>query len=156
LARPALISARANSAVLLGITRADNRLVAVGERGIILLSYDNGASWKQVKAPVSTSHTNAHFVSAEKGWVIGHGGVVLRTDDGGETWVKQLDGIEVARLLPAVAKAKSPGSPETVAKAEQFVVQGADKPFFDVHFVDRNTGFMVGAYGLILASDNGG
>ncbi len=53
-------------------TKAGNRLVAVGERGIVLLSDDAGLNWKQVDVPVSVTLTGVQFVSPMKGWAIGH------------------------------------------------------------------------------------
>ncbi|WP_430515935.1 WD40/YVTN/BNR-like repeat-containing protein, partial [Pseudomonas fluorescens] len=61
----ALQSAKAAHSVLLAVTRAGERLVAVGERGIVLLSDDSGVSWRQAKVPVSVSLTAVQFVDAQ-------------------------------------------------------------------------------------------
>ncbi|MCX7168911.1 MAG: glycosyl hydrolase, partial [Proteobacteria bacterium] len=42
----------ATVSVLAAVARAGNRLVAVGERGIVLLSDDNGVTLRQAKVPV--------------------------------------------------------------------------------------------------------
>lgn len=153
-------SARASSRVLLAVSRAGKRLVSVGERGIILLSDDDGKTWRQAKVPVSVSLTNLRFITDTKGWAVGHGGVVLHSTDGGETWVKQLDGSRAAALaLDAVrAKVRRGGEPvrKQLAEAERLVADGPDKPFLDVHFSDENHGFVVGAYGLAFATEDGG
>lgn len=154
LARPAMISARAATSVILAVTRADKRLVAVGERGIVLLSDDNGNTWRQARTPVSVSLTNAHFPSAKLGWAVGHSGVVLASSDAGETWVKQLDGKEAAKLVLAAAKTR--GDAGKLAEAERFMADGPDKPFLDVRFADAKNGMIVGAYGLILGTMDGG
>ncbi|MEJ2467297.1 MAG: YCF48-related protein, partial [Candidatus Thiodiazotropha sp.] len=96
--RPALTSAKAEQATLLAVTRAGPRLVAAGERGIILTSDDNGASWQQAKVPTSVNLIALRFVDAKRGWAVGHMGIVLHSEDGGLTWRKQLDGVEAARL----------------------------------------------------------
>ena len=31
---------------------------------------------------------DVHFTSAQNGWAVGHGSLVLRTVDGGNTWMK--------------------------------------------------------------------
>jgi photosystem II stability/assembly factor-like uncharacterized protein len=49
LQQPAIPTAKAKRAVLLGLTRAGERLVAVGERGIVLLSDDAGVNWRQAQ-----------------------------------------------------------------------------------------------------------
>ncbi|SDH53484.1 Uncharacterized protein SAMN05216603_11029 [Pseudomonas benzenivorans] len=152
--QPALQSAKAQRSVLLAVTRAGERLVAVGERGIVLLSDDSGASWRQARVPVSVSLTAVQFVDAEHGWAVGHLGVVLHSADGGETWVKQLDGVRAAQL--ALASAEEGGDAKLLKAAEWLVADGPDKPFLDLYFSDRRHGYVVGAYGLILRTADGG
>ena len=86
------------SSLLLDVTRAGDRLVAVGERGHILYSDDNGESWAQtIKSPVSVTLTAVTFPTPKMGWAVGHEGVILHSADGGETWVKQFDGAELLK-----------------------------------------------------------
>jgi photosystem II stability/assembly factor-like uncharacterized protein len=152
--QPALQSAKAPRAVLLALSRAGERLVAVGERGIVLLSDDSGANWRQAQVPASVSLTSVQFVDAEHGWAVGHLGVVLHSADGGETWSKQLDGIQAAQL--ALAAAQQGGDAKLLKAAEWLVADGPDKPFLDLYFSDRQHGYVVGAYGLILHTRDGG
>ncbi|OHC57569.1 MAG: glycosyl hydrolase [Pseudomonadales bacterium RIFCSPLOWO2_02_FULL_63_210] len=154
LEQPALHSAKAQRSVLLALTRAGERLVAVGERGIILLSDDSGATWRQAQVPASVSLTSVQFVDAEQGWAVGHLGVVLHSADGGETWSKQLDGIQAAQL--ALASAQQGDDAKLLKAAEWLVADGPDKPFLDLNFRDRQHGYVVGAYGLILRTSDGG
>jgi len=158
--RQALISQRAGSSAMLAVARADKRLVAVGERGIILLSDDNGITWKQARVPVSISLTNVRFFTSRIGWAVGHSGVVLRSDDGGESWQKQLDGGQAAQLLRNEVAADGAGARQepqtTLADAERMAAEGPDKPFFDLHFFDENNGLVVGAFGLVMTTGDGG
>lgn len=160
LERPAMESARASNRMLLAVTRAGQRLVSVGERGIILLSDDNGNTWRQAKVPVSVSLTNVRFVTATKGWAVGHSGVVLHSADGGDTWARQLDGAQAAALVLDMAKAKAAQGGETagkqLAEAERLKAEGPDKPFLDVYFSDEKHGLIIGAYGLAFATEDGG
>ncbi|SSB98589.1 MULTISPECIES: YCF48-related protein [unclassified Pseudomonas] len=150
----ALQSAKADHAVLLAVTRAGERLVAVGERGIVLLSDDSGKHWRQARVPVSVSLTAVQFVDAEQGWAVGHMGVILHSSDGGETWVKQLDGVAAAQL--ALVSAQQGNDAKQLKDAERLVADGPDKPFLDLYFSDRRNGYAVGAYGLILRTVDGG
>lgn len=160
LQRPAQVSTRASKSVLMAVTRADRRLVAVGELGIILLSDDNGTTWRQAAAPVSVALTNVRFASAKLGWAVGHSGVVLHSSDGGETWVKQFDGKQAAQIELEAARAEArqddPVAQKRLKEAEALVGDGADKPLLDVCFTDANNGIVVGAYGLIFATRDGG
>ena len=162
LKRPAMVSAQATRSVLLDVAQAGKRLVVVGERGIVLLSDDSGARWRQAKVPVSVTLAAVRFVNAKTGWAVGHYGVVLKTDDAGESWTVQLDGIKAGELALAAAKAKAaqaPGDPKARAlltEAERLVKDGPDKPFLDLWFENETTGFVLGAFNLIFRTEDGG
>ncbi|MDI1246593.1 MAG: YCF48-related protein [Rhodoferax sp.] len=153
--RASLLNPRAGQAVLLAICRAARRVVAVGERGVVLLSDDDGKNWRQVKVPVSITLTAVQFIDAALGWAVGHAGVVLHTQDGGETWARQLDGVTAAQLALSVARGQ-PAQTDELTNAQRLVADGPDKPFLDVHFYDARRGFVAGAYGLIFGTEDGG
>ena len=95
---------RPERTVLLDVTTAGNRVVAVGERGVVVISDDAGLTWRQAKVPTSVSLTAVTFPTPKMGWAVGHSGVVLHTKDGGEIWKRQLDGVAAARLTFEAAK----------------------------------------------------
>jgi photosystem II stability/assembly factor-like uncharacterized protein len=160
LSQPALITPKAAGAAMLGLARAGQRLVAVGERGIVLLSDDQGGRWRQARVPVSVSLTAVRFVNERTGWATGHFGTVLRSDDGGESWVKQLDGVAAARLAEqAASQMARQGAPEAERLREsslRLVEEGPDKPFLDLFFANERDGFVIGAYNLIFRTRDGG
>jgi photosystem II stability/assembly factor-like uncharacterized protein len=162
LSTPAMRVPAAQKGVLIDLARAGTRLVAVGERGLVLLSDDNGQSWRQASVPVSVSLTAVQFVDAQTGWAVGHAGVVLATRDGGEHWTLQLDGVRAAQLELNAAKvdqATAANPDDALARiqtAERVVAEGADKPFLALEFVDAQYGLIVGAYGLALRTTDGG
>ncbi len=161
LAQPAQANVRAASSLQLAVSRAGTRLVSVGERGLILLSDDDGRSWRQARqVPVSVALTQVQFVSDTLGWAVGHSGVVLHSADGGETWQRQLDGVTAAKIVADNARALAAAGSDTAARhlreAEGLVQDGADKPFLGVFFADARQGWVVGAYGLALATRDGG
>ena len=158
---PARESVRAQHSLQLAVTRAGDRLVAVGERGAVLLSDDAGRSWRQAKSvPVSVALTDVYFASATHGWAVGHSGVVLHSADGGETWQRQLDGGQAAQAIlddaHRRAEAGEEGAAAAVRSAEYLVNDGPDKPFLGVRFADELHGYVVGAYGLVLQTSDGG
>ncbi|WP_435608423.1 WD40/YVTN/BNR-like repeat-containing protein [Pseudomonas knackmussii] len=154
LAQPAVLGQQALQAVLLDVIRAGDRLVAVGERGVVLLSDDNGQHWRQAPSPVSVTLTAVQFVDARHGWALGHAGAVLHSDDGGEHWSLQLDGKRAAALELQAAEAA--GEAGRIAAAQRLVADGADKPFLALSFSDAQHGLIVGAYGLALSTEDGG
>lgn len=155
LQRPAQISKRNQGMAMLAIARAGERLVSVGENGVVLLSDDTGKTWRQAKVPVSVSLTAVQFIDAKQGWATGHMGVVLHTGDGGETWIRQLDGVSAAKLILAEAQARG-ASERELADAQHLVDDGPDKPFLNLYFRDAQHGYVFGAYNLILRTDDGG
>ena len=154
LTQAAVQTPKALGAATLAVARAGKRLVAVGERGTVLLSDDSGVSWRQAQVPVQATLTAVCFADAQTGWAAGHLGVVLRSDDAGATWHKQLDGIQAAALVLQAAQAT--GDAKAIANAQRLVEEGADKPFFDLEFSDAQHGYVVGAYGLMLSTADGG
>lgn len=155
---PAAQSPLASKSLLQAVTRAGNRLVAVGQHGHIVVSTDAGATWQQASVPVSSDLTAVFFANERKGWAVGHDGVILATDDGGSTWKLQLDGKRAnqALLEDLSRKPETEASKTLLAEAKRNVEQGADKPFLDVWFADERTGYAVGAYNLIFRTDDGG
>ncbi len=65
----------------------DQRVWAVGDRGLIVHSEDGGRTWD-----AQTSRTEARLFSitfhadGQQGWAAGDGGTILKTVDGGKTW----------------------------------------------------------------------
>ncbi len=152
--RPAVISQRAAQSVLLGIAQAGNRLVAVGERGIVVVSDDNAAKWRPVPAPVSVTLTAVHFSDGKRGYAVGHSGTVLTTADGGETWTSVLDGRLAARISLAAAQAS--GNAAALRDADRLVADGPDKPLLDLLVLDARRVIVVGAYGMAYSTTDGG
>ncbi len=159
---PAQLSPLASKTLLQAVAKAGNRLVAVGQRGHIVVSSDSGKTWKQAPVPVSSDLTAVYFADGENGWAVGHDGVVLHSGNGGESWQVQLTGRMANDLLLAAMERKAAAEPASanaralLAEARRYKEQGADKPFLDVWFADAENGYIVGAYNLIFRTADGG
>lgn len=158
IAEPAQASHHASRRPLIGIATAGNRLVAVGVQGHILYSDDLGQQWTQATVPVSNDLTAVSFPTPEEGWAVGHDGVVLRSSDGGAKWSLVLEGRRAARLMLDYYQAAPAGDATSAAldESKRFVSEQGARPFLDVAFADKNNGFIVGAWGLILRTSDGG
>lgn len=154
LERTALMSPAARGAVLLGIANSGRRIVSVGERGVILISDTEGASWRQAVTPTSVTLTAVRFADAQHVLAVGHGGVVLASADGGESWQRRLDGKVAARLEVATANASN--DPAKIKAAERLLAEGPDKPLLDVLTFDAKRALVVGAYGAAFYTADGG
>ena len=164
--QPALACRRPAQSVLLDVTTAGSRVIAVGERGVIVFSDDAGQTWQQAKVPTSVSLTAVQFPTPQKGWAVGQAGVVLHSEDGGQTWTRQLDGRIAAQLALDAAQANVSASGgagagaeaarKKLADAQRLVDDGPGKPFLALHFENEQSGFVVGAYGLMFSTRDGG
>jgi len=124
---PAVRVPQAARAALLASARAGARVVAVGERGVVMLSDDHGKTFRQARdVPADVTLTSVSFVDEQQGWAVGHWGVVLATRDGGETWALQRKDVQV------------------------------DRPLFAVHFFDARNGVAVGLWSLVLVTADAG
>ena len=121
-----LILPLAKRSLLLDAQLVENAVFAVGERGHLLLSEDNGTSWTQIRVPTRATLTGVYFVDRAHGWVVGHDQVILRTQDGGKSWALVYEDAD------------------------------AESPLLDVYFQDNQHGFAIGAYGQFLETADGG
>ena len=124
---PAVHSPIAKKAEVISAAWAGERVVSVGDHGIVLLSDDQGKTYRQAKSvPVSSQLTSVSFIDSKKGWAVGHWGAILVTEDAGETWkIQRLD-------------------------------TNVDRPLFAVNFSDALHGTAIGLWSLVLSTEDGG
>jgi photosystem II stability/assembly factor-like uncharacterized protein len=159
--RPATITPRAEHGLFTSIANAGGRLVAVGEQGRIMLSDDNGMSWRQVATPTSVTLTKVRFATSQEGWAVGQMGIVLHTKDGGLTWQKQFDDIAAGKIMLSAAQAAvAAGSNATTQanlQAAQIMVQGGPNvPFLTVLPLSPQSVLIAGGFGIAFSSSDGG
>lgn len=199
---PALKAPRAAKALALNVVSQGSNVLVVGERGIVLkrdfaaadaiqrgVKDRDGRVWQQTSVPVSVNLTGAAFASDRIVFVVGHDGVILKSSDGGDSWVKVFDGVKANQQVLIAGKREMDFSqakfdafqdslPASMSKAQeaelkeleieletaQFAFEDAEagarfgpaRPMLDVWFKDENTGWVVGSYGQIFETRNGG
>ncbi len=162
---PVSAGSAAARATTSGVARLGDRLVAVGPRGLILLSTDGARNWRQVASPVATDLVTVRFVEGGAVWAVGHDGVALRSRDGGASWQRMLDGRSLLKLLQTTYDARAKEGEAGAAAVQKEVARAIGQsatpgvmpsPFLDVWFADANEGFLVGAFGLLLRTRDGG
>ncbi|WP_169986454.1 YCF48-related protein [Pseudomonas sp. WS 5146] len=122
----AIESPKAAKGLMIDVVHAGKRLVAVGDRGHILYSDDQGNTWTQAKVPTRQLLTAVYFVDDKHGWAVGHDAQILASTDGGATWVQQYQDLK------------------------------REAPLLDVWFKDAEHGLAVGAYGALIETTDGG
>ena len=116
---------RATHGLLLGIARAGTRLVAVGNAGVVLLSDDEGKTWRMAKTPNDELLAAVVFPTPTEGWVVGQDEMVLHSTDAGATWT------------------------------QQHFTENADQTLFSVVSIAPNHLFASGAYNLTMETMDG-
>lgn len=122
----AIESPKASKGLMIDVAHAGKRLVAVGDRGHILYSDDQGSTWTQAKVPTRQLLTAVFFVDDKQGWAVGHDAQILASTDGGATWAQQYQDLK------------------------------REAPLLDVWFKDTSHGLAVGAYGALIETNDGG
>ncbi|WLH93082.1 YCF48-related protein [Pseudomonas sp. FP453] len=122
----AIESPKAAKGLMIDVVHAGKRLVAVGDRGHILYSDDQGATWTQAKVPTRQLLTAVFFVDDKQGWAVGHDAQILASTDGGATWTQQYQDLK------------------------------RESPLLDIWFNNANHGLAVGAYGALIETTDGG
>jgi photosystem II stability/assembly factor-like uncharacterized protein len=105
----------------------EEQSVIVGDRGQILVTHGTYKNlWSPRDSKTTEMLTSLSFVDDKHGWAAGHGGIIIHTQDGGESWEVQRE-----------------ASPQNL-------------PLFDIQFVSREIGYASGAYDTLLKSVDGG
>jgi photosystem II stability/assembly factor-like uncharacterized protein len=86
--RPSEIMPRAAQSTTSAVINNGKHLITVGDRGQILASND-GLKWAQVAVPVRSMLTALSFVDDQTGWAVGDDATIVKTEDGGKTWMMQ-------------------------------------------------------------------
>jgi photosystem II stability/assembly factor-like uncharacterized protein len=154
------INTLATSSQLSGVAVAGKRLIAVGVNGLIIASDDDAKTWKQMSAPVSSDLTAVYFATAQQGWAVGQDGVVLHSADGGNSWTKQFDGLMAKEQLTAhfkkLAAAGDPVGDRMLPNVDLNYADGPEQALLDVWFDDALNGYVVGSFGSLFATHDGG
>jgi len=130
--QPAIQAELADESLLLDILSYDEKFIAVGSRGHVLLSED-GREWRQAQSvPLQATLTRATSFGRRL-WAVGHDSAIISSSDGGETWFIQHREAQV-----------DPDDPMVQA------------PILDVLFLNPNSGFAIGAYGRFMTTTDGG
>jgi photosystem II stability/assembly factor-like uncharacterized protein len=152
--------------------------VVVGYKGKVLRSTDAGKTWRGLPRPSKWTLTDVEFVG-EYGWAVGQLGTIVHSRDGGQTWSPQKSGTDVQLMAVSFTDKLHGGisgdfstvittdnGGETwnakrievsqVGLTEDMALAIPDVIYYDIFFLDENNGWMVGEYGNIRYTTDGG
>jgi photosystem II stability/assembly factor-like uncharacterized protein len=142
--------------------------VIVGSRGRVLVSHPKYKNlWSPKDSGTRDLLTCLSFVDDQRGWAAGHGGVIIHTADGGDTWGIQRESstenqplLDIQFVSPDVGYAC--GAYDTFlatkdgGKSWTLSAPGSDNIYNGLAFVDEQTGYIVGEFGTVLRTVDGG
>jgi photosystem II stability/assembly factor-like uncharacterized protein len=157
---PAITYSSPAAEPLIALTRAGDHLVAVGVRGVAMVSDASAQGWTQSSVPVESDLVAVQFPDAQNGWAVGHDGVILHSNDGGRSWKKQLDGIGAQTIFEAdYNKQITAGNAALAPYLQQIQLNfdaGPTLPWLSVWFNDPQNGYVVGSFGDLAVTHDGG
>ncbi|MBF6559076.1 MAG: hypothetical protein IVW56_02210 [Candidatus Binataceae bacterium] len=154
--------------------RPDNSIYIVGSKALLMVSTDAGKSWTQrliKERPGGDLFQDRDLYSirfgpgGKSGWIVGEDGLVLRTDDGGDTWTVQESGTVKNLFKVAVLDDQNAlvvGADGIILRTDdggkswKTITSPKNVTIFDVTFVDKNVGWAVGEFSTILTTADGG
>lgn len=167
--------------ILNGVDFVDTQVgFVVGNRntttntGTVLKTTDGGATWEAldisylnnlgVPTSLNTTMRAVAFRDAQTGWIAGDSGLVLFTEDGGETWTSQKSGTQPIYGMSAgdAQKAHGVGRYGTMLRTDNNGVswrgqqQGTTSRLNGAAWTGEMAGIVVGASGLVMKTEDAG
>ena len=165
-----------------------DQAIVVGYGGKILETSNGGSSWDVRPSGTESALYAVDMVDEKQGWVIGQDGLMLHTTDGGKTWQPQesnatykdpdgatkraylfgLDAIDANTAIAvgdrSVITMTTDGGKTWVSSKVKMELDtsggeslaSADPIFYAVRFTDPQHGWIVGEFGKIMYTGDGG
>lgn len=118
------------------------------------------AQWMMQNSGTNKKLNSVAFTDSATGYVVGYGGIILKTDNGGTSWSALNSGTSNSLLsvcFPDPYTGFVVGSNGTILKTANAgaewtsQVSGTSQPLYSVYFVNNNTGYAVGGGGGTVA-----
>lgn len=164
-AAPALVQAGPSAPCAIQRAAAAGQYVwLLCDEARLYVSADAGASWQARQLPSDSKLRAIAFLDSRRGFVAGNGGVLLATEDGGETWRRvevpaqeNLTSIWFTGELGWItgwngAILHSGDGGKTWVRQRSGVLQGLEC----VYFADEKHGWAVGWVGTVVRTSDGG
>jgi photosystem II stability/assembly factor-like uncharacterized protein len=147
----------------------DNRILAVGDQGTILISSYSGANWQVTQLPIVANFYGLDYTDSLTFYVAGgdvnNNGQIYKTMDGGQSWALVFDsptvtirGIDFVNDSTGFAVAKTGKIIKTTDAGQTWsnLTTGTVNNFTCVQFLNSDTGYAGGDNFGLYRTDNGG
>jgi photosystem II stability/assembly factor-like uncharacterized protein len=144
---------------------------AVGDGGTVLKTSDAGLTWERLNTNTISYLCGIHFITDEIGYACGinldpgnyNTGIVIKTVNGGESWVRTPDNLLYAELYSVYFTSADTGyvagfnwSYKTInGGATWFEIQPASAVYSKIYFTDSETGYLL-KWGTIYKTQDAG
>lgn len=152
-----------------GAAPTANNVIMMCQQGRVYVSADAGASWTAVETKADAPARAIAFSDAQHGVVVGDGGLIFSTEDGGKTWTERLDAKNQHFTTEHLMAVYSLGSRAWTVGFDGIILASADGGrtwakqdsgttfgLENVYFADQDHGWVVGWSGTILRTEDGG
>jgi photosystem II stability/assembly factor-like uncharacterized protein len=140
---------------------------AIGEAGSIFKMQADNQTWKKVDSPSRFVMLDGFFHDNQNGFVIGAGGTVLFTEDGGENWNQTNLPANAKNRLNAIFFLNQEQGWITGSEGKIFTTANGGKIWreqksnvtsnlTDIWFINASEGFAIGEDGTVLQTQSGG
>jgi photosystem II stability/assembly factor-like uncharacterized protein len=165
--RVKIAGADVNARLVRAVFSPNGRGWAFGEFGAVYKSPPADGEWVKLNAPTRKLLLGGTFIDDYRGWLVGTGGTILQTSDGGETWNQaSLANAQAIRFNAtsfidnrigwAVGSGGSIYRTTNGGRTWEALTSGVSADLFDVKFLDALEGWAVGADGTAIYSADGG
>jgi photosystem II stability/assembly factor-like uncharacterized protein len=144
---------------------------AVGDYNTVLKTTDGGSSWQTINTGGTGQqfYNAVGFVNNQMGFIVGANGIILKTTNGGINWqnlsttvtqasIKSIDFPVNAQTGYATGLGAINRILKTTDGGDTWIPQSVNtsRGFFKIHFLDNDTGYVVGENGAMMKTMNGG
>ncbi len=145
-----------------------NEKIGIAGESVIFRTIDSGKTWNKVFVdPVGFNR--AGFANEHTGWVVGGFGTIIKTTDAGATWfyqksevidsINRLSGLSIIDSLTLYVCSDEQllfSSDGGNTWKEITVPEELSTRFWDIKFIDKDYGWLVGSYRTTLLTTDGG
>ena len=148
------------------VAYAGTRIVGVGSAGKIIISDDNGKSWKQVSTGISADVNQVRFPDSKTGYTLSQGVILMKTENGGDDWFPlelpasaypyfsniYFYSVNVGYVYGGAGVYKTIDGGRHWAKSFAALSDG----LYSASFIDENNGFICGSARRVIHTTDGG